>query len=116
MVAQKLKKKKKCWQNFFAFLSVYQPKTRLIKILNSLDFSRPNVRLLENQKTGDYRELFLPENDLRNCSTQKNSKKNIHILEAWKPAKDMKFRLEFSCTCPSTYELNIIQKLFWALN
>ena len=30
----------------------------------SLDSSRPHGRVLENQKTGDSRELFLPENGL----------------------------------------------------
>ena len=34
--------------------------------------------------------------------------KNIQILEAWTPIKDMKFRLDFFFTCPSTHELNII--------
>ena len=33
-----------------------------------------------------------------------------------KPIKDMKFRLQFFFTYSSTYELNIIQKLFWTLN
>ena len=37
-----------------------------------------------------------------------NVPKNMHILGAWKPTEDMKFRLEFFFTCPSTYELNII--------
>ena len=52
-------------------------------------------------------ELFLPENDFQNSSTE-SSQKNIQILETWKPTEDMKFRLEFFCTSPSTYELNII--------
>ena len=38
---------------------------------------------------------------------QKIFQKNIQILEAWKPTGDMKFRLDFFRTCPSTYELNI---------
>ena len=66
---------------------------------NSLDSSRPYGRLFENKKTGDCRELFLPENDF-----QKSSPicfpKNIDILEAWKPTEDKKFTLEFFCTCP----------------
>ena len=33
----------------------------------------------------------------------------MQILEASKPTEDMKLRLESFCTCPSTYELNIIK-------
>ena len=39
-------------------------------------------------------ELFLPGNDLKNCSIG-NFPKNIQTLDAWKPTKDMKFRLNF---------------------
>ena len=92
-----------------------KPKVQLTKIHNSLDSSRPHRRLVENQKRGSSRELFLPENDFQTSSTI-NFPKNIQILEAWKPTKDIKFRLEFFCTCPSKYELNIIGNLFWALN
>ena len=67
--------------------------------------------LLENPKTWDSRELFLPENNSKTCSAvnfqQKKRKKN-QVLEALKPTRDMKLRLDFSCTCPSTHELNII--------
>ena len=49
MAAQK--KKKKMVGNFFAFLNDSNPKTHLIQNLNSLYSSRPNERLLENQKT-----------------------------------------------------------------
>ena len=31
-------------------------------------FSRPNRRLLENQKVGGSKELFLPEDDFKTCS------------------------------------------------
>ena len=34
-----------------------------------LDSSRPNGRLSQNQKTRGFRELFLPENDFKTCST-----------------------------------------------
>ena len=106
MAAQKRKKKKKkCQQKFFAFWNAYYPNTHLIKALNSLDSSSPYGRLLEKQKTGGSRELFLP--DFQTSST-KIFQKNIQILEAWKPTKDMKFRLNFFFTCLSTCELNII--------
>ena len=35
-----------------------------------------------------------------------NVPKNIQILEAWKPTKDINLRLELFLTCFSTYELN----------
>ena len=93
MAAQK---HKKCfWHTFFAFLNVYYPKTHLIKAPNSLDFSRPNGRLLENLKTGVSRNLFPPENYFKASSTVNFPKKSIQILEAWKWTKDMKLRQEF---------------------
>ena len=52
------------------------------------------------------RELFLLENDIQ-TSSAKSFPKDIQILEAWKPTKDMKFRLGFFCTCCSTYDFNI---------
>ena len=51
------------------------PKTHLIKALNSIDSSRPYKRLLQIQKTGGSRELFLPENDFQTSSTVNFSKK-----------------------------------------
>ena len=51
--------------------------------------------------------LILPKNDFQTSSTI-NFHKNVHILEAWKPTEDMKFRLDFFFTCPSTYVLNLI--------
>ena len=101
MVAQHKKKSAN-----FAFLDAYYPKTHLIKSLNFLDSSRPYERLIENEKTGGSRELFLLENDIQ-TSSEKNVPKNIQILEAWKPTKEKKFRLEFFCTCCSTYDFNI---------
>ena len=59
------KHKKNCWQNFFAFLIAYKPKTLLIKGLNSIDSTRSYGRLSENVKAGGFRELFLPENDFK---------------------------------------------------
>ena len=60
MTKQKKKKKKK--MSAETLLHFY-PKTHPIKSLNSLDSPRPYERLLENQKPGGSRELFLPEND-----------------------------------------------------
>ena len=68
MAAQK-RKKKNCQQNFFAFLNNYQTKTKLIKIHNS-------------QKTGDSRELFLPENDFQTCSAVNSPKQYSHEIQA----------------------------------
>ena len=95
------------------------PKTHLIKALNSLDSSRPYERLLKNPKTGDFRELFLPENDFRTCSAVNFSttkKKTFRFCRPGNQPNNVKFRLEFFFTCPSTYKLNIIEKLFWTLN
>ena len=52
-------RKKKIRHIFFAFLNAYYTKTHLIKSSNFLNSSRPYGRLLENQKTGGSRELFL---------------------------------------------------------
>ena len=108
MAAQKRKKKKKIVsRKFFAFLNASYPKIHLIKSLKSLDSSRPNGRLLENQKQGPLRNYFCLK-IISKIAPQKNFQKNIQVLEAWKPTEDMKFRLEVFCTCPSTYEFNII--------
>ena len=70
------KRKKHFQENFLAFLNVYYPKTHLIKTLYSLDSSRPNGRLLQNLKTGGFRELFLPKNDFKTCSKVNFPKKH----------------------------------------
>ena len=44
----------------------------VIKALNSLYSSRSYRRLLENSKTGFFRELFLPENDFQTSPTVKS--------------------------------------------
>ena len=67
--------------------------------LNSFDSSMIYGRLLENPKTKGLREFFLPENDFETCYT---------VKVAWKSMEDMKLRLEFFFTCPSTYKLNVI--------
>ena len=68
---------KKFRQKYFAFLNVYYPKTYLIKVLNSLYTSRLNGRLSQNPKTGGFRDLFLPENDFKTCSTVDFPKKHL---------------------------------------
>ena len=64
MAAQKRTQncRKKC-------LHTYEPKTELMKVLNSLDSSRSYERLLENPKTRASTELFLPCNDFKTSST-----------------------------------------------
>ena len=104
----KKKKKKKIRQNFLAFLNAYYLKTDLIETLYSLDFSRPNGKLSENPKTGGFRELFLPENDFKSCSTVNFPKKHPDFRVLEKPTRDMKSGLEFFFTCPSTYELKVV--------
>ena len=85
---------KNSWQECFAFLNAYYLYTHLIKAVNSFDSSRTCGRLLENPKTGGFRELFPPENNFKKCSVI-SFPKNIQSVEAWKPAKNMKLRLEF---------------------
>ena len=70
------KGKKNFWQKLLAFLNVNYPRTNLIKAPYCLDSSRPNGRLLQNPKTGGFRELFLPENDFKTCSTVNFPKKH----------------------------------------
>ena len=41
---------------------------KLMKVHNSLNFSRPYGKLLESLKTGDSKELFPPENDFKTSS------------------------------------------------
>ena len=59
-----------------------------------IDSSRPHKRLLQNQKRGGSRELFLPGNDFQTSSTV-NIPKNIQILETWKSTEGIKSRLDF---------------------
>ena len=77
------KGKKKIRQKFLTFLNVYYLKTRLIKALYSFDSSGPNGRVLQNPKTGGFRELFLLENDFKSYSTVNFPKKhpNFGALE-----------------------------------
>ena len=71
------KHKKTFWLKFFAFLNVYYPKTHLIKALSSLDSSRTNGRISKNPKTVEFRELFLPENSFKTCSTVNFPKEHL---------------------------------------
>ena len=102
----RLKNAKKNCRKYFAFLNACYPKTHLIKSLNSLDSSRPYGRLRKskNGALGNYFCLKM----ISKLAPQYIFQKNIQILEAWKPIEDMKFRLDFFCTCHSTYELNIM--------
>ena len=61
---------------FFVFLNAYYPNTHLIQFFNFVDSSKPYGRLLENQKTGGSKELFLL------CRT----------FDAYRPNKDVKLR------------------------
>ena len=73
MVAQK---QKNCWQKFSVFLNDYKNKNQLIKTLNSFYLLRSYERLSQNQKTGDFRELFLSQNDFKTCCTVNLSRKH----------------------------------------
>ena len=104
MAAQK--RQKNFQQKFLAFLNVYYPKTHLIKSLYSLDSSRSYGRLLENPKTGDSRNLFLPESDFKTSFAVNFQKKHPDF-----EGLDMNQRHETQTRIfkrPSTYELNII--------
>ena len=74
MTAQK--RKKNFLQKLLTFLNVYYPQTHLIKVLNSPYSLRPNGRLSQNLKTGGFRELFLPENYFKTCSSVNFLKKH----------------------------------------
>ena len=86
-------------KNIFSFL-----------IHNSVDSPRLYGRLLETQKTGSSRELFLPENDCWTSSTKKFPKEHPdfggletnrrHEIQTW-----------FLFTCSSTYESQYNVKL-----
>ena len=60
-------------------------KTHLIKALDSRNSSRPYERLLENKKTGDSREKFLPENDFKTSSTN-----FLQTSRFWRPESQPK--------------------------
>ena len=60
----------------FAFWNASYPKTHLIQSLNSLDSFRQNERLLENQRAGGSKELFLPKIDFKTCSAVNFPKKH----------------------------------------
>ena len=76
------KAQKNCWLKFLAFWNICKPKTQLIKIHYSLDFSRPHGRLLGNSKTCDFWGLFLPENSFKTCSVV-NSRKRLEKGILW---------------------------------
>ena len=57
-------------------MNTYYPNIYIIKTLNSLDSSGPYGRLIEYQKAGGSRELFLPENDFQTSSAVNFQKKH----------------------------------------
>ena len=63
-------------------MNAYYPETCLIQAHNCLDLSRPKERLLQNPKTGGFRELFLPENNFKICS-KVNSRKWLNNRNLW---------------------------------
>ena len=73
MMAQK--HQKKFWWNYFCIFECLLTLECLLMSTNSLDSSRSYERLLENQKTGGSRELFLPENDFQTSSAVNFPKK-----------------------------------------
>ena len=83
-----------CQQKLFFIFECLLPQKPSNPISQLSWFSRPYGRLLENQKIGGSKELFLPENDYKNCSAE-NFPTNMHILEAWKPTEDMNLVLNF---------------------
>ena len=60
--------------------------------LSVLAISGSYGRLLQNPKTGGFRELFLPENDFKTCSTVNFPIKHPDF-SSLEPNKDIKFRL-----------------------
>ena len=73
---QKKKKKKKKSRILLHFRMPITPKPIESKLSTLLDSSRSYGRLLENQKIGDSRELFLPENDFQTSSIKNFPKKH----------------------------------------
>ena len=86
-------------------MNVYQPKTQLIKALNSLDCSITYGWLLENQTAMGCRELFFLENGFKTCYTVNIPKKTCRFWTRGNQTKTWNSDLTFF-TCPSTYELN----------
>ena len=77
-------KKDICWGGILAFLNAYQPKTQLIKILNSLDSFKLYRGLLANPKGGSRKG---------NCFYLKISKlASCKMFDAYKPNKDVQLR------------------------
>ena len=72
---------------FVTFLNANFPQTHLIKALNSLHCSIPNGRLSENPEKGGFRELYLPKNDFKTCSTVNFPKNTCRF---WRPGNQWK--------------------------
>ena len=81
---------------FFCFFEwLLRFNTHLIKALNSLHSFRPYGRLLENPKTGAFRELFLPENDFKTCSPVSFPKRTSRFLRPGNQQKTWNSDLNF---------------------
>ena len=60
---------KKNLAEIFGIFECLLPQDPSNHALNCLDSSRPNGRISQNPKTGGLRDLFLPENNFKTCST-----------------------------------------------
>ena len=90
-------------------MNTYYPNIYLIKTLNSLDSSRPYGRLIEYQKAGGSRQLFLPENDFQTSSAKTSW--------FWRPGNQPKTRnsdLNFF-HIPFYIWTQYNKKIFWAI-
>ena len=90
---------------FFAFLNASYPKSHLSNLSTLLILPNHMKDCQKIKKKEDLRNYFCLK-IISKVAPQNLFLKIIQILEAWKPTKDIKFRLEFFCTCPSTYALH----------
>ena len=107
MAAQKRKQRKFSAETFFCMfecLLSQNPSNQISQLLILPDHMEDCQKIKKKGVLGIYSYLKM----ISKIALQKNFLKNVQILKAWKPTKDMKFRFEFFCTCPSTYELNIL--------
>ena len=96
MAAQK--QKKHLGRIFLHFSMPINPKPNKSR-LSALAISGSYGRLLQNPKTGGFRESFLPENDFKTCSTVNFPIKHPDF-SSLEPTKDIKFRLSFCLSHP----------------
>ena len=99
--------KKNCLQKIFCIFECLLPQNPSNQISQLSRFFRTKRKTKKIKKLGalgNYSCLKM----ISKLALQYIFQKNMQILETWKPTEDMKFRLEFFCTCHSTYELNIM--------